>query len=103
MGYSEQQIKELKTTINNSDAEMVLIATPIDLGRLLDLKTPAVRLKYELQEIGEPTLENALQSCFSQIYSGVRSQYNAKGWNPHIFAVFLDQPFPIMEVSNPPE
>ena len=52
MGYSEQQIKELKTTINNSDAEMVLIATPIDLGRLLDLKTPAVRLKYELQEIG---------------------------------------------------
>lgn len=60
MGYSEQQIKELKTTINNSDAEMVLIATPIDLGRLLDLKTPAVRLKYELQEIGEPTLENVL-------------------------------------------
>ena len=60
MGYGEQQIKELKTTINNSDAEMVLIATPVDLRRLLDLKTPAVRLKYELQEIGEPTLENVL-------------------------------------------
>jgi predicted GTPase len=60
MGYGEQQIKELETTINNSNAEMVLIATPVDLGRLLDLKTPAVRLKYELQEIGEPTLENVL-------------------------------------------
>jgi predicted GTPase len=60
MGYGEQQIKELKTTINNSDAEMVLIATPVDLKRLIDLKTPAVRLKYELQEIGEPTLENVL-------------------------------------------
>jgi predicted GTPase len=61
MGYGEQQIKELETSINNSDAEMVLIATPVDLKKILNLKKPAVRLKYELQEIGEPTLKNVLQ------------------------------------------
>ncbi|MGI5876291.1 MAG: cyclic 2,3-diphosphoglycerate synthase [Dethiobacteria bacterium] len=64
MGYGERQIQELETTINNSDAEMVLIATPVDLRRLLNLKVPAVRLKYELQEIGEPTLKNVLEKLF---------------------------------------
>jgi predicted GTPase len=61
MGYGERQIQELETTINSSDAEMVLIATPVDLRKLLNLKIPAVRLKYELQEIGEPTLMNVLE------------------------------------------
>ena len=61
MGYSSQQIKELETTINNSGANVVLVATPIDLRRLVKLKMPAIRLKYELQEIGTPTLKDLLQ------------------------------------------
>ncbi len=61
MGYGEQQMKDLEATINNSDAELVIIGTPIDLRRVINLNKPAVRVRYELQEIGEPTLEHVLQ------------------------------------------
>lgn len=60
MGYGEQQMKDLETTINNADAELVIIGTPIDLRRVISLNKPAVRVRYELQEIGEPTLEQVL-------------------------------------------
>jgi len=61
MGYGEKQIKELEKTINNSDAEMVIIATPIDLGRLIKINKEFVRTYYELQVIGKPSLEDIIK------------------------------------------
>ncbi|MCD6252816.1 MAG: GTPase [Thermotogae bacterium] len=60
MGYGERQIRELEETINHSDAEVVVIGTPIDLRKVAHLKKPAVRVRYELQEIGKPDLEDVL-------------------------------------------
>jgi predicted GTPase len=60
MGYSEQQLKDLETTINTSGAELVVIGTPMDLRRIIDVKIPAVQVGYDLQEIGHPTLEDVL-------------------------------------------
>jgi predicted GTPase len=61
MGYGAQQIKELEETIAKSDADIVVIGTPIDLRRVIKLDKPAVRVRYELQEIGEPTLDTLLK------------------------------------------
>jgi len=60
MGYGEKQMKDLETTINAVEADVVLVATPIDLGRLLKLNKPAVRVRYELEEIGSPKLGDIL-------------------------------------------
>src|SRR4030095_6318061 len=56
MGYGRAQRTELRETIERSDAEVVLIGTPIDLRRVIDFDTPALRVTYKLQELGEPTL-----------------------------------------------
>jgi predicted GTPase len=64
MGYGEHQIRELEQTINQTPADLVLVGTPIDLSRLLDLNKPAQRIRYELQEIGHPTLGDVLQNKF---------------------------------------
>ncbi len=61
MGYSKQQIKDLETTINSAGADLVLIATPIDLRALVDIEAPALRVGYELSEVGEPTIEQVLE------------------------------------------
>ena len=60
MGYGRQQIDDLRATIERSDAEVVLIGTPIDLRRLIDFDKPALRVSYRLEEIGEPTLADVL-------------------------------------------
>src|SRR5215210_3047742 len=60
MGYGKEQMKDLRKTIERSDAELVLIGTPVDLRRLIDLDKPALRVTYKLQEVGEPTLKNVL-------------------------------------------
>jgi len=60
MGYGEQQLKDLEATINNSDCETVVIGTPIDLNRVIDIKKPTTRVYYDLQEIGEPNLNSLL-------------------------------------------
>lgn len=60
MGYSERQRKDLSDTINASDADVVVIATPIDLRKICDIRKPAVKVSYELAEAGEPTLQQAL-------------------------------------------
>jgi predicted GTPase len=62
MGYGKKQIKELEESINKSDAEVVVIGTPIDLTRIMDIKKPTVRVTYELQEIGKPDLEEVLSN-----------------------------------------
>ena len=61
MGYGEQQMKDLETTINQTDCDLVIVATPIDLGRIIRINKPSVRVLYELQEIGQPTLEVPLK------------------------------------------
>jgi predicted GTPase len=61
MGYGETQIEELEQTINNSPAEVVVIGTPIDLRRVMSLKKPAVRVKYELEEVGTPQMKKMLE------------------------------------------
>jgi predicted GTPase len=65
MGYSEQQREDLAATINASDADVVLIATPIDLRNVCDLQKPAVRATYELEEISTPTLGDILSRRLS--------------------------------------
>ena len=60
MGYGEKQMDELRETIERSDAELVLIGTPIDLRRVIELDKPALRVTYRLQELGEPTLADLL-------------------------------------------
>jgi len=66
MGYGDAQIRELEQTINNTPADLVLIGTPIDLRRVLKLNRPAQRVRYELQEIGQPTLADLLKEKFGQ-------------------------------------
>ena len=61
MGYGKQQIKDLENTINAIDCDVVIIATPIDLRRIVKINKPAVQVKYELQEIGHPTIEDVLK------------------------------------------
>ena len=61
MGYSDQQLKDLETTINNTDCDTVIIGTPIDLNRIINIKKPNTRVYYDLQEIGEPTLDGILK------------------------------------------
>jgi predicted GTPase len=65
MGYSDVQRKDLAATINASDADVVLIATPIDLRKICDIDKPAVRASYELQEISSPILSDILADRLS--------------------------------------
>jgi len=60
MGYGKKQMEELQQTINNSDAEAIVIGTPIDLKSVIKIDKPSVRVKYDLQEIGKPDLEDVL-------------------------------------------
>ena len=60
MGYGAEQLKDLETTINRSDCDSVIIGTPIDLNRLIDIQKPSTRIYYDLQEIGKPDLSDVL-------------------------------------------
>ncbi len=62
MGYGRKQMEELRETISGSDADLVLIGTPIDLRRVIEIDKPALRVTYRLQELGEPTLTSILES-----------------------------------------
>jgi predicted GTPase len=66
MGYGEQQMKDLEATINKVEADLVIIATPIDLGRIVKFKKDTVRVTYELEEIGTPTLKEILTDRFKK-------------------------------------
>ncbi len=61
MGYGDEQMKDLETTINNVECDAVVIGTPIDLRRIANIKKPSVRVQYNLQEIGKPDLEDVLE------------------------------------------
>jgi len=60
MGYGDEQLKDLEKTINNTDCDSVIIATPIDLNRIIKIKKPNTRVYYDLQEIGYPDLEQVI-------------------------------------------
>ncbi|MDX1435642.1 MAG: cyclic 2,3-diphosphoglycerate synthase [Anaerolineales bacterium] len=61
MGYGDEMIDELEETVNKTPADLVLIGTPIDLGRLIEFNKPTQRVRYELQVIGKPTLKQLLE------------------------------------------
>jgi len=60
MGYGIKQIKDLQKTLNAADCDIVIGGTPIDLNRIIKINKPIVRVRYELQEIGVPTLNDVL-------------------------------------------
>jgi predicted GTPase len=64
LGYGDQQIQELEETINATPCDVVVVGTPIDIRAVIHLNKPAVRVKYELQEVGSPNLEEILSQRF---------------------------------------
>ncbi|KAF0110289.1 MAG: hypothetical protein FD147_1755 [Chloroflexi bacterium] len=66
MGYGDKMVKDLEDTINKADVELVISATPIDLNRIIKVNKPMQRVRYELQEIGQPTLVEILKAKFSK-------------------------------------
>ena len=66
MGYGAAMVADLETTIANSDVDLVIIGTPIDLTRIMTIKKPSQRVRYELQEIGTPTLKDILEKKFKK-------------------------------------
>jgi predicted GTPase len=67
MGYGDRQVKDLGATINAADVDSVVIATPIDLRRLITIKKPTVRVRYELQEIGSPNLTEVIEATWRRV------------------------------------
>jgi len=66
MGYGGQQVADLAETINNAPCDLVIIATPIDLRRVIEIHRPTQRVRYELQEIGQPNLVDVLKARFGK-------------------------------------
>jgi predicted GTPase len=66
MGYGEEMIRDLEATINNSPVDLVLVGTPVDLKRIIKINKPSQRVRYELQEIGQPTLSDLLRAKFGK-------------------------------------
>jgi predicted GTPase len=66
MGYGADMVHDLEQTIANADVDLVLVGTPIDLTRILKINKPSQRVRYELQEIGQPTLEDILKMKFGK-------------------------------------
>jgi predicted GTPase len=66
MGYGSQQLQDLETTINSTDCDSVIIATPIDLNRIIKIKKPSTRVYYNLQEIGNPDLVEVIDDFMAK-------------------------------------
>jgi len=66
MGYGEEMTRDLEKTIDRADVDLVVIGTPIDLNRVMKIRKPNQRVRYELQEIGKPTLEDVLKEKFGK-------------------------------------
>ncbi len=67
MGYSPKQVSDLEETINNADCDAVVIGTPIDLSRVININKPATRVRYEIIEIGEMTLEMIVREFLERV------------------------------------
>jgi len=66
MGYGDAMVSDLEKTINHADVDMIISATPIDLTRIIKVNKPMQRVRYELQEIGQPTLRELLEKKFGK-------------------------------------
>lgn len=66
MGYGEQQLKDLETTINNTECDSVIIGTPMDLSRIININKPYTRVHYELDEVTSPNLADILQDFIKE-------------------------------------
>jgi len=66
MGYGDEMTHDLEETINAADVDLVISGTPIDLTRIIKINKPIQRVRYELQEIGEPTLKTLMQEKFGK-------------------------------------
>jgi predicted GTPase len=66
MGYGDEQRADLEATIRNTPCDLVLIATPMDLNRVIKIQKPSQRVGYELQEVGKPTLYDVLKAKFGE-------------------------------------
>jgi predicted GTPase len=71
MGYGDEQLHELEATINSIPCDVVVTGTPIDLGRLIDSRHPILHATYELREVGEPTLEDVLETVLDRVEEAV--------------------------------
>jgi predicted GTPase len=60
MGYSDEMLRELEATIDAAAVDVVVAGTPIDLAHVITTRHPIRRARYELQEVGRPTLSDAL-------------------------------------------
>ena len=67
MGYGEKQLEELEATIKKVDCDAVVIGTPIDLNRVIDIGKPNTRVYYELQEIGTPNLDEIVSRFVKEV------------------------------------
>jgi predicted GTPase len=65
MGYGEDQVHELETTINAADCDVVAFATPVDLTKIVTIKKPTVRVRYGYGDAGEPTLGDIIRKTFA--------------------------------------
>ena len=65
MGYGEKQMKDLADTINKTDCDSVIIGTPIDLRRIINIEKPSTRITYDLQVIGKPDLADIIRNKFA--------------------------------------
>jgi predicted GTPase len=70
MGYGEEQMCDLSATIENADCDTVLIATPIDLTRVIKINKPVTRVEYALQEIGTPDMEDVMKDFIAKVKAG---------------------------------
>jgi predicted GTPase len=70
MGYGDKQVKDLEATIKRSKVDSVIIGTPIDLSRIIKIDKPMLRVTYDLEEIGRPTLEDALEPILKKMQKG---------------------------------
>ncbi|MEW6051449.1 MAG: cyclic 2,3-diphosphoglycerate synthase [Candidatus Zixiibacteriota bacterium] len=78
MGYGDAQVRDLETTINRTKCDLVMIATPIDLSRLVKFNKPTVRVFYSLQEIGSPNLTTVLSEKFGASTPKARSKRSTR-------------------------
>ncbi len=66
LGYGKKQVGDLEKTLNSVDCDLVLSATPIDLSRILEIKRPCLRVRYELQEIGDPNFDQIIDEFIAK-------------------------------------
>src|SRR5699024_12337223 len=77
MGYGEQQLKDLEETINKADCDAVIIGTPMDLTRIINIEKPTTRVYYDLDEVGTPNLETVLADFTQQFEDRKSTRLNS--------------------------